>query len=152
MSKKPTIPDLLTSDQMAKLNLDTLILLSTIDYESNGPSVSAISWVKALSAKKIRFSVTNNSRIYANINANPSVTVCFIGLGTVYSISGTANIMESKMDGIAMPLAKIEVEVQAVFESMFWGAQITQEPVYEKTYDLAKANALDQQVYSALIH
>ncbi|WP_240421308.1 pyridoxamine 5'-phosphate oxidase family protein [Paenibacillus periandrae] len=151
MSKKQALPDSLNHLQIEKLNLDTLVLLSTIDHESGSPSIAAISWVKAVSGNEIRLAITNTSRIYKNISENPRVTLCFIGLGTVYSIPGTAHIIESKMEEVAMPLAKIKIDIHAVFESMFWGAKITQEPVYEKTYDLGKAEALDKQVCTALL-
>jgi uncharacterized pyridoxamine 5'-phosphate oxidase family protein len=151
MANKQAVPTTLTEQQMALINEETLILLSTVDAETQTPTVNAISWVKAPSEDKIRFSVTNSSRIVANVKANPRVTLCVIGLETVYSIVGTCTILEEKMEGVAMPLAKIEVAISAIYESMFWGAKISQEPKFEKTYDLAKAKALDEQVYAAML-
>ncbi|WP_245590493.1 pyridoxamine 5'-phosphate oxidase family protein [Aneurinibacillus terranovensis] len=151
MVKDQSIPTVLTSEQMELLNKESLVLLSTVDADTNTPGISAISWVKAFSESKIRFSVTNSSRIVTNIKANPRVTLCIIGLGTVHSIVGTSSILEEKMDGVAMPLSKIEVDVTGVFDSMFWGAKITQDPTFEKTYDLQKAKALDDSVFTALL-
>lgn len=149
MSKE--IPQSLTQEQIDFMNDKPLILLSTIDSETNTPNTSAISWVKAYSDKAVRFAVTNNSRTAANVKANPRVSLTMIGLGTVYSIIGEAHILQEKMDGVAMPLCKIEVRIEAVFESMFWGAAITQNPQYEKTYNIEKATALDEQVFAALL-
>lgn len=146
-----SIPQSLTQEQIDFMNDKPLILLSTIDSQTNTPNTSAISWVKAYSPTAVRFAVTNNSRTAANVKANPRVSLTMIGLGTVYSIIGEAQILQEKMDGVAMPLAKIEVRIEAVFESMFWGAAITQNPAYEKTYNIEKANALDEQVFAALL-
>ncbi|WP_047154451.1 pyridoxamine 5'-phosphate oxidase family protein [Aneurinibacillus tyrosinisolvens] len=151
MAKSSEVPTSLTKEQMELFNGETLVLLSTVDADSNTPGILAISWVKAYSENKIRFSVTNTSRTVANIKANPRVTLSVIGLETVYSIVGTCTILEEKMEGVAMPLVKVEVDVTAVFESMFWGAKIVQEPRFEKTYDLEKAKALDNQVYEAML-
>ncbi|WP_232698683.1 pyridoxamine 5'-phosphate oxidase family protein [Brevibacillus daliensis] len=147
-----TIPQSLSQEQMEFMNDKPLILLSTIDKETNTPSTSAISWVKAHSEKTIRFAVTSNSRTLANLKENSRVSLTMIGLGTVYSIIGEAHLLEEKIDGIAMPLAKLEVRIEAVFESMFWGAAITENPAYEKTTNIEKATALDVQVFTALLN
>ncbi|MGC4375315.1 pyridoxamine 5'-phosphate oxidase family protein [Fictibacillus sp. Mic-4] len=150
MAKQP-IPTELTPELYEFLQGEKLVLLATMDAATKGPNVSAISWVKSYNEKKIRFTVTNNSRIVANIKANPDVVMTVIGLETVYSINGKAKILEETMEGVSLKLSKIEVDIDQVFESMFWGAKITQEPVYEKTYNLKKAKELDEQVYEALM-
>ena len=33
---------------------------------------------------------------------------------------------------------------------MFYGAEITQEPIYEKTYNIKAAKKLDEQVYQGM--
>jgi hypothetical protein len=149
MSK--SIPTTLSQEQIAFINDKPLILLSTVDAETNTPNTSAISWVKAYSESAIRFAVTSNSRTAANVKANPRVSLTMIGLGTVTSIVGNAKILAEKMEGVAMPLTKIEVEIEGVFDSMFWGAAITQNPDYEKTTNVEKAKALDEQVFAALL-
>ncbi|ERI08203.1 pyridoxamine 5'-phosphate oxidase family protein [Aneurinibacillus aneurinilyticus ATCC 12856] len=151
MAKKTEIPTTLTGEQQELLNAETLVLLSTVDAETKIPTVNAISWVKAPSESKIRFSVSASSRIVANVKDNPGVTLCVIGLETVYSIVGKGTILTEKLEGVAMPLANIEVDISAIHESMFWGAKIVQEPTFEKTYDLEKAKALDEQVYAAML-
>lgn len=140
----------LTTELQKFLEGEKLVLLSTIDTESK-PNVNAISWVKSYDEKKIRFTVTNNSRIVTNMKENPHVVFTVIGMETVYSINGKATILEDVMEGVNLKLSKIEVDVEAVFESMFWGAKIVQEPRYEKTYNLEKAKKLDHEVYTALM-
>lgn len=151
MAKKEDVPVILNEEQMKLFNGETLTLLGTIDADSQTPVINAISWVQAISPDKIRFSVTSSARILANIKGNPRITLCLIGLETVYSITGECHILSEKMEGVAMPLAKIEVEITGVYDSMFWGAKIVQAPIFEKTYDPAKAKALDEEVYKALV-
>ncbi|RXT04260.1 pyridoxamine 5'-phosphate oxidase family protein [Ammoniphilus sp. CFH 90114] len=139
------------NDLQAYLQGEKLVFLSTVDAETNTPSVSAISWVKMYDENSIRFSISSNSRIVDNLKSNPRVTLALIGLESVYSVIGECNIIEEKMEGIAMRLAKIELKVENIFNSMFWGAKIVQEPLYEKTYDLEKAKKLDEEVYALLM-
>ncbi|GGJ69482.1 nitroimidazol reductase NimA-like FMN-containing flavoprotein (pyridoxamine 5'-phosphate oxidase superfamily) [Anoxybacillus voinovskiensis] len=141
----------LSHDLMAFLSGEKLVLLTTMEAERNIPNVAAISWVKSVNETTIRFAVSTNSRIVSNIRANPHVVFTVIGLGTVYSIHATAVIVEDAMSGVSLKLAKIEATVEAVFDSMFWGSQITTEPAYEKTYNVDKAKKLDEEVYRALV-
>ncbi|MBF0708119.1 pyridoxamine 5'-phosphate oxidase family protein [Alkalihalobacillus hwajinpoensis] len=141
----------LTEDLVTFLEGEKLVMLATIDHESHTPNVSAISWVKSLDKNNIRFSVTSNSRTIQNVKQHSNVVFTIIGLETVYSIHGKASILEEAMQGVSLKLAKINVEVTQVAESMFWGAKITAEPQYEKTYNQKKAEALDEEVYEALL-
>lgn len=141
----------ITPEMAPYLGGETLIFLSTVDAASQTPSISAISWVKMLDERTIRFSVATSSRIVDNIKANGRVSIAFIGNETVYSLTGDAHILEENMEGIAMKLAKLEIRLDQVFNSMFWGAKITQEPTYEKTYDPEKAKKLDEEVYALLM-
>lgn len=141
----------LTEDLVTFLEGEKLVMLATIDHESHTPNVSAISWVKSLDKNNIRFSVTSNSRTIQNVKQHSNVVFTIIGLETVYSIHGKASILEEAMQGVSLKLAKINVEVTQVVESMFWGAKITAEPQYEKTYNQKKAEALDEEVYEALL-
>ncbi|ANB61228.1 pyridoxamine 5'-phosphate oxidase family protein [Anoxybacteroides amylolyticum] len=141
----------LSRDLMTFLSGEKLVLLTTMEAERNIPNVAAISWVKSVNEKTIRFAVSTNSRIVSNIRSNPHVVFTVIGLGTVYSIHATSAVVEDAMSSVSLKLAKIEATVEAVFDSMFWGSQITTEPAYEKTYNVDKAKKLDEEVYQALL-
>ncbi|WP_256758111.1 pyridoxamine 5'-phosphate oxidase family protein [Cohnella sp. WQ 127256] len=151
MAKSKSISTELSPEQLLLLGTNPLILLSTVDHESGSPSISAISWVKAIDTKSVRFAITSNSRILTNVKAANKVTLCFIGGGTVHTVTGSTQVLTEKSDGVAMTLSIVEISIDAVFDSMFWGAQITQAPAYEKTYDADKAQALDDQVYKAML-
>ncbi len=150
LAKKGILTEL-TEDLVSFFEGEKLVMLSTIDHESGTPNVSAISWVKCLNKNNIRFSVTSNSRTIQNVRENANVVLTIIGLETVYSIHGNASILEEAMKGVSLKLAKINVKIDQVMETMFWGAKITAEPQYEKTYNQKKAEELDEEVYEALL-
>lgn len=141
----------MSKEMMAFLEGENLVLLATVEAVDSSPNVTAISWVKPVDEGKIRFAVTSKARMIENMKQNPHVIFTVIMQENVYSIKGSANILADKMEGVAMPLAKVEVSIIQIFESMFWGAAIIQEPKFEKTYDPIKAKKLDDEVYAALL-
>lgn len=140
----------LSNELYTLMQKERFTLLATVDHETKGPNVNAISWVIAPTNSTIRFAVDNRSRILENIKAEPNVSITVIAQGTVYTISGTARILEEKMEGVPLKLAKVEILISAVRDVMFYGSRIVQEPGYEKTYDLEAAKKLDNQVLEAL--
>lgn len=49
------------------LQKERFVTVATIDHETGGPNVSAISWVYAPSEDRLYFAVDNRSRIVQNI-------------------------------------------------------------------------------------
>lgn len=149
------LKDFKESDELPKEMLDylegeRLVLLATVD-PAGAPNVSAISWVKAKDVNTIRFSVASNSRIVENLKNNKQTVFTVQGLHSVYTIQGTSDILEEAMEGVPMKLAKIETKISKVRNSMFWGAELSVEPEYVKTYNPQKAKELDDQVYESLM-
>ncbi|WP_028987707.1 pyridoxamine 5'-phosphate oxidase family protein [Thermicanus aegyptius] len=142
-------PDL-SPDMISLLEKERLVLLGTIDNETKGPSVNSISWVHAVSAKKIRFALDGRSRLLQNIVSEPQVTLTFFAHERIYTLSGKAALLAQEAEGVPIRLAIFEVEIDAVRDVLFYGAKITQEPTYEKTYNPEAAHKLDSQVFSAL--
>ncbi|RXT14981.1 pyridoxamine 5'-phosphate oxidase family protein [Ammoniphilus sp. CFH 90114] len=132
------------------LKKERFVLLNTVDKDIGSPNASAISWVYAPNPSTILLAVDNRSRIIENINSNQNVTLTVIGAGSVYSIIGTASILQEKMEGVPLKLASIEVQIKEVRDVMFYGSRISVEPQYEKTYDKQAAEKLDNQVMKAL--
>jgi hypothetical protein len=143
-------PTHLSNELLPPLQKEPLVLLSTIDFETGSPNVSAISWVYAMDPETIRFAVDNRSRIVSNIRGKSGVVLTFMANGTVNAVSGEAKILVDTLEEVPLKLACIEVKVHAVRDAMFYGARITVEPVYEKTYDKRAAEKLDNQVFSAM--
>ncbi len=140
----------LTKPLFDELQHERFVTLATIDFETSGPNVSAISWILAISEEVIYFAVDNRSRIIQNIQSNNQVVVNLIANESSYSISGMANVTIDKLPEVPLKLALVEVKIAEVRDVMFYGSKITSEPKYDKTYDKDAATRLDKQVIAAM--
>lgn len=140
----------LTDELMPYLQKERYATIATVDFETNGPNVNAISWVYAANNTTIYFAVDNRSRIVQNINDNNKVVLTTIANGTTYSISGDAHVKVEKLEGTPLKLALIEINIAAVRDVMFYGSKISADVSYEKTYDQEAATKLDRQVMEAM--
>lgn len=133
-----------------ELQKERFVTLATIDHETRGPNVSAISWALAKDDETIYFAVDNRSRIVQNINQNNKVVLNIIANESTYSINGEASVRAEKMEGVPLKLALLEINIKEVRDVMFYGSKITSEPQYDKTYDKVAAARLDKQVMEAM--
>ncbi|MFB5660716.1 pyridoxamine 5'-phosphate oxidase family protein [Alteribacillus sp. HJP-4] len=140
----------LSTELQTYLQQERYVAVSTVDHETGGPAVRAISWVYAIGDKQIRFSIDNRSRLVEDIKANDQIVLTVICKGSTYAISGRGRIFEEKMSDVPIKLALIETEVIEVRDIMFYGGKMTAEPDYEKMYDAEAAAKLDSQVMNAL--
>ncbi|HZG88289.1 pyridoxamine 5'-phosphate oxidase family protein [Paenibacillus sp.] len=140
----------LSSELITQLEKEKLVLLSTIDAENGGPVTSAISWVYAPDERTIRFAVDGRSRIVSNVRANPRVNVTMFAEGSVHAVYGAASIVKDPLEDVPFKLVCIDIVVESVRDAMFYGARISAEPEYEKTYDKRAAEKLDNQVFAAM--
>lgn len=134
-------------DEMQK---ERFVTISTVDFDTGGPNVNAISWVLAKNEKKIYFAVDNRSRIIQNINQNPKVVINIIANESTYSIHGGATVKQEKLNEIPLKLALVEMIIEEVRDVMFYGSKIVNDPQYDKTYDRNAASNLDKQVMNAM--
>ncbi|WNS77031.1 pyridoxamine 5'-phosphate oxidase family protein [Bacillus sp. DTU_2020_1000418_1_SI_GHA_SEK_038] len=132
------------------LQQERFVTLATIDYETGGPNVSAISWVLAKDEGAILFAVDNRSRIVQNIKENKKAVLNLIANESTYSITGDVTVKEEKLDGVPLKLALLELSIHEVRDVMFYGSKIVSEPQYDKTYDKDAAARLDKQVMDAM--
>ena len=133
-----------------QLQHENFVLLHTVDAESGGPTSSAISWVYAVDRGRLRFALDGRSRLIANLQANPDVSITLFGGGSVHAVYGRASVVTGKLEGVPFPLACIDIEVAVVRDAMFYGARLSVQPEYEKTYDKRAADRLDGQVFEAM--
>ncbi|EKN68488.1 pyridoxamine 5'-phosphate oxidase family protein [Schinkia azotoformans] len=140
----------LTEELMPFLQKERYATIATVDFETNGPNVNAISWVYAPDHNTLYFAVDNRSRIVQNIKHNPNVVLTTIANGTTYSISGKAHIKAEKLEDTPLKLGLIAIDVEAVRDVMFYGSKISADISYEKTYDQNAAEKLDRQVMDAM--
>lgn len=141
---------ILSDDLLGMLQKERFVTIATVDYETKGPNVNAISWVYAPDKQTVRFSVDNRSRIVQNIKSNPAIVLNIIGNGSTYSINGSAIVKVERLKDVPLKLALIEIMVKEVRDVMFYGSKIVNEPKYEKTYDEQAAEKLDNQVMVAM--
>ncbi|MGA9226099.1 MAG: pyridoxamine 5'-phosphate oxidase family protein [Mesobacillus sp.] len=133
-----------------ELQKERFVTLATVDHETGGPNVSAISWVLAKDEQTIYFAVDNRSRIIENIKSNDKAVINLIANESTYSISGEANVKQEKLEDVPLKLALVEIKVREVRDVMFYGSKIVAEPQYDKTYDKDAAARLDKQVMDAM--
>jgi Pyridoxamine 5'-phosphate oxidase len=133
-----------------ELQSERFVTLATVDHETHGPNVSAISWILAKDEHTLLFAVDQRSRIVKNIKDNPLVVVNLIANESTYSIGGKASVTQEKLTGVPLKLTLVQLVINEVRDVMFYGSKISTEPAYEKTYDKAAADRLDQQVIEAM--
>nr|WP_263328158.1 pyridoxamine 5'-phosphate oxidase family protein [Neobacillus sp. Marseille-Q6967] len=133
-----------------ELQKERFVTLATIDHETGGPNVSAISWVLAKDEETIYFAIDNRSRILQNINQNDKAVINIIANESTYSIQGNASVKEERLADVPLKLALVEVKINEVRDVMFYGSKIVAEPQYDKTYDKNAAAKLDRQVMDAM--
>ncbi|CAM4032516.1 hypothetical protein BAMA_09125 [Bacillus manliponensis] len=140
----------LTDSLLQALREERIVTIASTDFESGAPNVSAISWVYAMNEKEIRFAVDWRSRIVQNVRHNKELVMTIMADESVYAISGDATLKTERIDNVPLKLSLIEVGIREVRDVMFYGAKLSVEPKYEKTYDLRAATKLDNQVLSAI--
>lgn len=133
-----------------QLQSERFVTLATIDFETGGPNVSAVSWILASDEDTILFAVDNRSRIIQNIQNNDQVVVNLIANESTYSISGQAIVKQEKLEDVPLKLALVQINIAEVRDVMFYGSKIVVEPQYDKTYDKVAAARLDKQVMDAM--
>jgi hypothetical protein len=144
------IVTVLSDPLFAALQKEKVVLLHTIDHESGAPTTNAVSWVYAASRNVIRFAVDQRSRLIVNLKNNALATITFIGEGSVHAIYGKVEIVTDTLEGVPFKLTCFDVAIEAIRDAMFYGARISAEPEYEKTYDKRAAEKLDGQVFDAM--
>jgi len=111
---------------------------------------SALSWVFAIDHKTIRFAVDSKSKILETVKERGFISLSFFAGESVYSISGPSSLITEKAENMTLKMAIIEVEVEEVRDITFYGAQITQEPRFVKTYKESLIKKLDHEVKEAV--
>ena len=144
------VENVLVDPLKAALQKEILVTISTVDYESGGPNVSAISWLYAPDEKSILLAVNAESRIVKNVIHNNELVVNLMANDSVYAIHTKAIVKVEKMEKLPLKLSLLHLEVKEVRDVMFYGAKISVEPRFEKTYDKDAAKKLDHQVMTAI--
>ncbi|MCM3729545.1 hypothetical protein M3226_28580 [Neobacillus cucumis] len=149
--KLKKIEDRLPNEMVELLQGKTLVMLNVYDEELGRVISSALSWVFALDDKTIRFAVDHKSRLVDLGALNAEMVFTFIGMNKVYSISGKSGIKKRITEEITIKMAIIEVEIDEIRDITFYGAEITQNPNFRKTYNEKLVKKLDEEVQKEII-
>jgi hypothetical protein len=141
---------LLNESLLTMLQSETFVLLNTVDAETGGPTSTAISWIYAVSPSVVRLAVDHRSRLVNNMKVNPLVTVTVFGDGTVHAINGHAVVRQDPLLDVPFKMCCFDIEIEAVRNALFYGAQLDSAPRYAKVYDQRAADKLDGQVFAAM--
>ncbi len=133
-----------------ELQKERFVTVATVDFETGGPNVGAISWILAKDEETLYFAVDHKSRIIQNISHNSKVVINLIANESTYSVQGDASLKEERISDIPLKLSLVEIKINEVRDVMFYGSKIVTEPQYDKTYDKKAAARLDKQVMEAM--
>lgn len=140
----------LNESLLSMLQSETFVLLNTVDAETGGPTSTAISWIYAVSPSVLRIAVDHRSRLVNNMKVNPLVTITVFGESTVHAINGRAAVRRDRLEDVPFNICCFDVEIEAVRNALFYGAQLNAAPRYVKVYDQRAAEKLDGQVFAAM--
>lgn len=129
---------------------ERLGFLSTIKKDAGTIQQNAVSWIYACKPNVLRVAVSTKSEIVSNVEFNEHVTFSFFFHKSIAAFRSQAKIVTKKMPGVPFPLTIIELQADELHDIMFFGAEISQEPVYQKTYNIDAAKKLDKQVYDSI--
>ncbi|WHY00303.1 hypothetical protein [Neobacillus sp. DY30] len=124
----------------------TLILCHTYSKSLGKVISTALSWVFAIDNKTVRFAVDCKSKIVEAVQNHSEITLSFVGGESVYSLSGPSKVKVEKTQDLTLKMAIIEIEVEDLRDITFYGAKITQEPKFIKTYKESLIKKLDDEV------
>ncbi|CAG9619859.1 pyridoxamine 5'-phosphate oxidase family protein [Sutcliffiella rhizosphaerae] len=144
------VENVLIDPLITALQKELLVTISTVDHETGGPNVSAVSWLYAMDARTILLAVNASSRIVDNILHHHNLVVNVMANESVYAIYTQAKVKQKRMENVPLNLSLLQLNIQEVRDVMFYGAKISSTPAFEKTYDLEAAKKLDQQVMDSL--
>ena len=132
---------------LGSLTAESLSLVATSDAHGH-PNVAAVSWLRGAPPDRLDLLVGWRSQLAKNIVSVPAVTVV-VFQESVLTLLGRAHVEEPLAEGLPIPLSLVQVEVEAVYDSMFTGGVLTASPHYVKDYP-AKLRDLDDQVAAYL--
>lgn len=150
MSDKLQAPSRLSNELVDFLQGPQLVLVTTLDAETNWPTNNLITWVVAGDSETLRLAADAKGRVMTNIRADERVLLTVMAHGACHTVEGTAKVVAEEIEGVSLKLAVAEVKIRAVRDVTFWGGKITANPAYDVTYDRALKEKLDSGVFAAM--
>ncbi|HYF92522.1 MAG TPA: pyridoxamine 5'-phosphate oxidase family protein [Symbiobacteriaceae bacterium] len=140
------IPDVL----FAHMQAPGLVQLTTLDA-AGAPFVNVISWVVACSPDVVRLVGDTRTQFMHNLAADGRVALTVYGAGSAWTIYGAARILGAGLPGLPPTFALAEVAGLRVYQVLFLGAVLTQEPRWEVTGSPEAAARFDAAVMAAAL-
>lgn len=140
----------LSPELTAFLQGPNLVLITTLDSQTQWPTNNLITWVLAKESQTLRLCADSKGRVLGNIRADERILLTVMTGGACHTIEGTAQVIAEEISGTSIKLGVAEVQVKAVRDVTFFGGKLTQEPAYTVTYDLALKEKLDASVFEAM--
>lgn len=131
------------------LQAPRLVQLTTLDG-SGAPFVNTLSWVLAYAPDTMRMVGDTRTQFMRNLRADGRVALTVLGAGTARTIYGQARVLGDLAPMGPLRPALAEVTSLRVFESLFFGARLTQEPQWAVAGDPAEAALIDEAVFRAM--
>ncbi|MBM4763545.1 hypothetical protein [Bacillus sp. B15-48] len=144
--KLKQIENCLSNEMMELLQGNSLVMLNAYDAEEGRVLSNALSWVFATDESTIRFAVDHKSRLVKLAALNTEFVFTIIGLNKVYSIYGKSSIKKQLTEEMTLKMSIIEVDIDEIRDITFYGAEITQNPTFRKTYNEKLVKKLDDEV------
>lgn len=111
---------------------------------------SAISWVHAVDAKRIRFAVDQRARLLESVEQARPLLLQIVGPDSAYAVHGKGRVTGIAVTDIPLRLSVVEVDVEEVDDVMFYGGVVTTAPTFTVTYGQELSERLDRAVFIAL--
>ncbi|HWI64116.1 MAG TPA: pyridoxamine 5'-phosphate oxidase family protein [Symbiobacteriaceae bacterium] len=150
MNQTVEAPTLLSAELTGFLQGPQLVLVTTLDADSQWPTNNLITWVYAKDEGTLRLCADSKGRVMNNIRADDRVLLTVMTGGACHTIEGNARVIKDEIEGVSLKLACAEVAVRTVRDVTFWGGKLTAEPQYDVTYDKALKEKLDSGVFAAM--
>jgi hypothetical protein len=145
MAPRRAVPALV--DVVGRLQPEQLCLLASVDTAGR-PEVSAVSWLRGRPPDEMDLMVGAKARLVRNLRHNAAVTLA-VFQESVYTLSGTAQVVEVPVEGLPIPLALVRVRFDGVYDGLFTGGRLTGPPTFVKQYP-PKLSHLDRLVAERL--
>jgi len=86
-------------------------IVCTID-DAGRPMTTVMSWVVALSSRRLALCVDTRSQAFQNLVARPQIGLEIMGDDLVWGVKGTARVAKERMEATPFPCAVVEVTVE----------------------------------------
>jgi hypothetical protein len=111
---------------------DRLFVLAFLD-DRGEPAVSAVTWVRGRPPDRVDVVVGRRARLLRSLAVHPAVALVMFA-PSVLAVAGEARVVEPRVPGVPIPLARVEIRVEGVRDVMFTGGVLEAGPRVAKTY------------------